>query len=275
MKKDLIQNTKATPSESDSLQTWLSAYRPAFANALPKMITVERFTRMAKTALTTNPALKRCSPSSFIAACLTSAQLGLEPNTPLGQAYLVPFGKECTLVIGYQGYLDLAYRTDMYKSIMAQIVYENDKFEYEFGLEPKLKHIPSSGDRGAATFCYAVYKMVNGGYAFEVMSINQIREHARKKVPSYNNKNSAWQTDFEAMAKKTLIKRVLKLAPKSTELRRATEVDGASFEIDVNSTLSENEELTPEFTVIDEDTGEITEDKEQNISNSNQYEMEV
>lgn len=273
MKKDLIQNTKKNLSANDDLQTWLSAYRPAFAKALPKMITAERFTRMAKTALTSNKNLKDCSPESFIGACLTAAQLGLEPNTPLGQAYLIPYKNICQFQIGYQGLLDLAYRTDMFKTITAQMVYENDKFEYELGLEPKLKHIPAFGDRGNPIYCYAVYTLKNGGYSFEVMSVEQIKYFAKSKSRSYGN--GPWQTDFEAMAKKTLLKKVLKYAPKSTEMARAAYVDESNLEIDVNSSLSENEELTPEFTIIDEETGEITEDKGQNISSSKQYEMEV
>lgn len=245
---------------TQNLQGYLKQYKSAFEAALPTMITPERFTRMAMTALTTNPKLADCSPQSFIGACLTAAQLGLEPNTPLGQAYLIPYGKQCQFQVGYKGLIELVYRSEIVKSLTAQIVYENDKFDYALGLNPTLEHVPAMKDRGNAIACYAVIHYTNGGYAFEVMSISDIIDFAKKKSKTYNN--GPWQTDFEAMCKKTVIKRLLKYAPLKTELATAAAVDDTVPEVNLSLPVDETNTDTIQYIDVDADTGEVIENKE-------------
>ena len=260
----------AAAKAAPSLKNYLKAYEGQFAKALPKMITPERFTRMAMTALTVNPKLQECSPDSFIGACLTAAQLGLEPNTPLGQAYLIPFynGKkhttECQFQVGYKGLLDLAYRSGLFQTVMAQVVYENDEFSYEYGLDPKLSHKPAASARGAMAYVYAVYKLNNGGFAFEVMSVEDVINFAQKKSKSYNS--GPWQTDFEMMAKKTVLKRLLKYAPLKTDQADALNADNTVFSADVEAAadLGKTVDITPVYTEVDEETGEIMETEEVN-----------
>lgn len=122
------QAQKAVQSGEKTLKDYVKQYENQFAKALPKVITPERFTRIALTALTQTPKLQDCSPSSFMGALLTAAQLGLEPNTPLGQAYLIPYGSRCQFQIGYKGMMDLAHRSGEVKNIDAHIVYANDEF---------------------------------------------------------------------------------------------------------------------------------------------------
>ena len=97
-----------------SLKGLIKAMGPQIKKALPSVLTPERFTRMVFTALSTNPQLQQCTPASFLGAMMQAAQLGVEPNTPIGQAYLIPYrnkGKlECQFQIGYKGLIDLAYR---------------------------------------------------------------------------------------------------------------------------------------------------------------------
>lgn len=253
-----------------NLQGYLKMYKKEFEKALPKMITPERFTRMAMTALTANATLRECTPPSFIGACLTAAQLGLEPNTPLGQAYLIPYKNyknngrlECQFQIGYKGLLDLAYRSGIFQTVMAQVVYENDDFTYEYGLEPKLCHKPAARDRGNMTYVYAVYKLNNGGYAFEVMSVEDVRDFAKKKSKSYSS--GPWQTDFEMMAKKTVLKRLLKYAPLKTEQADGINADNTVFNADVEAAADMGTplDITATYTEVDEETGEITETEEE------------
>ena len=254
--------------EQKNLQSYLKMYKKEFEKALPKMITPERFTRMAMTALTADAKLRECTPPSFIGACLTAAQLGLEPNTPLGQAYLIPYynnkkhATECQFQVGYKGLLDLAYRSGLFQTVMAQVVYENDDFTYGYGLEPKLCHKPAARDRGNMTYVYAVYKLNNGGYAFEVMSVEDVRDFAKEKSKSYNK--GAWQTDFEMMAKKTVLKRLLKYAPLKTEQADGINADNTVFNADVEAAadLGTPLDITPTYTEVDEDTGEIIEPDE-------------
>ena len=192
------------------------AMQAQFAKALPSVITPERFTRIVLTALRNNPRLMECDRTSLLAAIMSSAQLGLEPNTPLQQAHLIPYGKECQFQIGYKGLIDLAYRSGEVSIIQAQTVYANDEFSYELGINPKLIHKPCmKGNRGEAIAYYAIFKMKNGGENFEVMSKDDVAEFAKAKSKAFNN--GPWRTDFNAMAKKTVLKQVLKYAPIHSE----------------------------------------------------------
>lgn len=226
---NLIQQKTTSAAERPTLQQYIKSMQPGIAAALPSVLTPERFTRMALSAVSSNPTLASTTPASFLGAMMTAAQLGLEPNTPLGQAYLIPFRNnkkgvmECQFQLGYKGLIDLAYRSGEISTIQAQVVYENDTFEYAFGLEPTLKHVPAKSDRGAPAFVYAVFRTKDGGFGFEVMSMDDVRAHARKYSKAYNS--GPWQTNFEEMAKKTVLKRVLKYAPLKSDFLRGVAQD--------------------------------------------------
>ena len=130
--------------------------------------------------------------------------------------------------IGYKGLLDLAYRSPQLQTVQAHCVYENDIFSYELGLEPQLVHKPAMDNRGELRCVYAMFRLQNGGFGFEVMSKAAIEAHAKQYSKSYNSSFSPWTTDFEAMAKKTVIKQVLKYAPMRTDYVHAVTVDDTS-----------------------------------------------
>ena len=144
------------------LRAYMAKMKGEIAKALPSVITPERFTRIVTTAISSNPKLAETTPESFLGAMMTAAQLGLEPNTPLGQAYLIPFrnhGKlECQFQLGYKGLIDLAYRSGQVSIIQAHEVREGDEFSYEFGLDPKLTHKPALHDRGDVFCYYAIFR---------------------------------------------------------------------------------------------------------------------
>ena len=251
---------KATKTKSTTIKDYIMQMQGEIEKALPKVMTPERFTRIALSAVSNNPQLGGCTPMSFLASMMNAAQLGLEPNTPLGQAYLIPFKNkgvmECQFQIGYKGLIDLAYRSGDVKTIMAQTVYENDVFEFEFGLEPRLKHVPAKKDRGEPIWFYAVFKLVNGGEGFEVMSIDDVKKHARKYSQSYNSSFSPWKNNFEEMAKKTVIKKVLKYAPLKTDFIRAVaEDETVKHDIDFDMSQVPNDYVEAEY----EETYENTE----------------
>ncbi len=125
-----------------------------FAKALPSVMTPERFTRIVLTAIRNNQKLAQCDKGSFFAAVMSSAQLGLEPNTPLGQAYLIPYGNECQFQIGYKGLIDLAYRSGEVSIIQAQTVYEKDEFVYERKLFARTNIIIPSRMRSTISYHY-------------------------------------------------------------------------------------------------------------------------
>ena len=221
----------AAKEQPQNMKDWIKAMEPQIAKALPSVITPERFTRMAMTAISSNTQLANSTPQSFIGAMMNAAQLGLEPNTPLGQAYLIPFKNnrkggiiETQFQVGYKGLIDLAHRSGEFQTIYAKEVFEKDDFSYEFGLEPKLTHKPYTGeDRGQVKFYYAVYKLVNGGFGFEVMSKADVESHARRYSKAFNA--GPWKTNFDEMAKKTVIKKLLKYAPIKVEFARQVAED--------------------------------------------------
>ena len=224
--KAMANKNNGTPK---TMQQYIKSMEGEIAKALPSVITPERFTRITLSALSSNPQLQQTTPASFLGAMMTAAQLGMEPNTPLGQAYLIPYRNkgvmECQFQLGYKGLIDLAYRSGEVLSIQAQVVYENDEFDYAYGLEPKLEHRPARSDRGEPIFFYAVFKTKDGGFGFEVMSVDDVRAHAKKYSQSFSSSYSPWQKNFEEMAKKTVLKKVLKYAPMKTDFVRGLTAD--------------------------------------------------
>ena len=188
MSTGMIQKSAAQIRESStgrkSMNDLIKSMEPEIKKALPSVITPERFTRMVLSAISMTPKLADCTPMSFLGAMMQAAQLGVEPNTPLGQAYLIPYNNkntlECQFQLGYKGLIDLAYRSGEVEIVQAQIVYANDTFECEFGLNPRLKHVPAADDRGEPVKVYAIFKTKAGGYGFDVMSMADVRKHAQK-----------------------------------------------------------------------------------------------
>ena len=265
-----IQNQVATTTgngEKKTMQQYIKAMEGEIKKALPSVITPERFTRMVLSAISTNPKLATCTKASFLGAMMNAAQLGLEPNTPLGQAYILPYMNkgvlEAQFQLGYKGLIDLAYRSGEVEVVQAHIVYENDEFECKYGLEPKLTHTPADKDRGEPIKVYAVFKTKSGGYGFEVMSMEDVRIHASKYSKAYSSSFSPWKTNFEEMAKKTVLKKVLKYAPlKSDFVRGITQDETIKSDMsdDMYSVPNEVVYEVDDYTVIDTDTGEVKED---------------
>lgn len=234
LKEELALKAEETKGEtkltkSMSITDMIKAMQPEIKKALPSVITPERFTRMAISSLNNTPELQQCTPISYLSALMHCAQLGLMPNTPLGHAYLIPYKNkgtyECQFQIGYKGLIDLAYRNGQMQTIQAQSVYENDYFEYEFGLEPKLVHRPAFEDRGEVTYFYGLFRTVNGGYGFSVMSKVEMDAYAKQYSKAFDSSYSPWKTCYEEMAKKTVIKQALKYAPIKTDLQKVLSSD--------------------------------------------------
>ena len=277
MEKNLIQKQggqmSAAKAEKKTMQAYIKAMEPAIKKALPSVITPERFTRMVLSALSSTPKLAECSPQSFLAAMMTAAQLGVEPNTALGQAYLLPYrnhgNMECQFQLGYKGLIDLAYRSGEVSVIQAHTVYENDVFEYELGMDPKLRHVPAKANRGEAVAYYAMFKTKDGGYGFEVMSVDDVQRHAQRYSKSYGSGSSPWRSNFDEMAKKTVLKRALKYAPLKSDFVR-----GVAQDETIKAELSDEMYAVPDETVfeaegeeigstaVDTETGEVIGDAE-------------
>lgn len=259
-----VANAAAPTGAPKTMQGYIKTMEKEIAKALPSVMTPERFTRITLSALSTNPKLADTTPKSFLGAMMTAAQLGLEPNTPLGQAYLIPFKNkgvlECQFQLGYKGMIDLAYRSGQVSVIQAHTVYEQDEFDFSFGLEPTLKHIPAQTGRGAPVWFYAMFKTKDGGYGFEVMSKDDVDAHAKRYSQSFSSSYSPWATNYEEMAKKTVLKRVLKYAPLKSDFLRAVASDET-----IKTELAEDmfdvppEPIEVDGFTVDEGTGEVME----------------
>lgn len=256
---------KAATTQKKTMQDYIRSMEGEIAKALPSVITPERFTRIVLSALSTNPKLAECTPKSFLGTMMTSAQLGMEINTPLGQAYAIPYRNkgimECQFQLGYKGLIDLAYRSGEVSIIQAHTVYENDLFEYELGMEPTLRHKPASKNRGNPIAYYAMFKTKDGGFGFEVMSIDDVTEHAKKYSKAYGN--SPWQSNFDEMAKKTVLKKVLKYAPLKSDFVRQVSQDET-----IKTNISEDMYSEPDITVFEAEYEVVAEDAAESVNNA-------
>lgn len=220
-----------TQNESQTLASFLEARREALAQVVPKHLTVDRLLKVALNSVAKSEQLKKCSMTSILQCVITCAELGLEPGGALGGAYLVPFKGTATLVIGYRGYVDLMRRSGLISTIKAKVVHARDRFRYSEGLETVLEHEPYlDGDPGPLRFVYCVIQLKDGGVQVEVMSaaeVNVIRDASLARA--WDPRKSPWNTNYEEMAKKTVIRRGAKLAPMSSELARAMEAEDEPY----------------------------------------------
>lgn len=258
--------TPATVSPKTAIADLLEKNKAAIGMSLPRAMNADRFARLLLTACNTNPDLLACDRTSFLAAGVGAAQLGLEPNDARGLAYLVPFndrkrGKVVQLVIGYRGYIDLARRSGMVSSINAFAVFEGDHFDYQLGLDPTITHIPvddHDDDPAFLTHVYAVAK-VQGDPQFVVLTRKQI-DKARASSASGRNGYGPWNDHYVEMAKKTAIRRLAKLLPMTVEAAAAEAMDERPLVLgDLGHAVPADHDDAIDAGGVDTETGEIIE----------------
>lgn len=198
------------------------------AQALPRHMDARRFVRVVATELRRHPQLLETTPASFLGALLEASALGLEPG-PLGHCYLLPFRDrnngtvECQLILGYKGMIDMARRSGNIVNIVARAVYEKDDFSFQYGLEERLDHRPfMDGDRGEPKLYYGVAHYKGGGHLIMVLSkadVDRYRSRSRAR------NSGPWVTDYEAMALKTVIRRMATFLPLSVQAAEAVAID--------------------------------------------------
>jgi recombination protein RecT len=237
---ELRQQQPARPlaemKPKEQISYLLNQKKGELAKMLPKTLSIDRLLKVAQIAATTTPALAKCDVPSLVGAIGQCAQMGLEPNTVLGHAYLVPFntkrkdaqGNErwvnsVQVIIGYKGLIDLARRSGQIVSIAAHEVCENDHFELVYGLDEKLNHMPSMTERGELVGFYAVAKLKDGGHSFEFMSVHQVKQIMRGTQSA--GKYGPWKDHFTEMGRKTVIRRLAKYLPLSIEFQTAVALD--------------------------------------------------
>lgn len=248
------ENTQLTKKPT-TLKGWIASetMQEQFAAALPSHLSPERFTRIAITALTKTPKLADCTQASVFKCLLDLSAMGLEPDGR--RAHLIPYGKECTLILDYKGIVELMRRSGDVARIHADIVCEGDTFDHDRG-EIKSHTYDLTGDRGAMVAAYAEVTLKDGSRQAAIMTKEEIDGiRARSKA----GKSGPWVTDFNEMAKKTAIRRVSKLVTLSPEIRDHIEAaEEREFQPIRNVTPARSEPLDP-FAGI---TGTSTDDEE-------------
>ena len=217
---------------------WNDAAKTQLQQVAAAHMKPERMMRLMANAIRTTPKLGECDPMSLLGGLMTCAGLGLEPNTLMGHAYLIPFKNnrkkitEVQLVVGYKGLIDLARRSGHITSISANIHYSDDEvWEYEEGTEARLRHIPGAQE-GDKRHAYAIAKFRDGGHAYvvlpwaKVMKIRDGSQGWQTAVKFGATDRNPWKSHEDEMAKKTAIRALAKYLPLSVEFRDALTVDG-------------------------------------------------
>ena len=210
--------------KGNTLADHLQQVRGELAKALPKHMDVDRLIRLALTSVRQNPRLAECTMPSILGAIMQAAQLGLEPDGILGQAYLVPYKNKGTLEaqfqIGYRGYLALTMRSGQVRSVAAEVVYEGDSFSFAYGSKKFIRHTPTLAERGKPIAAYAIAHFKDGGDDFRVLQLADI-ERARSCSRGADRDDSPWRTHWQEMARKTAVRALAKYLPLSVEVQRA------------------------------------------------------
>lgn len=239
IKKDKQSEQVAIPStfagmNSNQIAKVLEMYRLQISNVLPPNITPERILQIITTIIAKNSYIAECTIPSIIGATIQCAIFGFDPSPELGLCYFVPRRnkktglKEIQFQLGYKGFIQLAYRSNEMKIIYSHVVFENDSFRYQLGLNPDIQHEPNLENPGIMKAVYAVYKTKSGGVDFAVMSRRQVMQ-IKAKSDASGSDYSPWNVPaFEGdMWRKTVLKKLLKTAPLSIDDRRNIAVDNA------------------------------------------------
>lgn len=261
MSSNAVQSTNDQSANGGTVMDLIRTNWKAISAVVPETITPKRFGNLLANSVRATPALASCTSVSLVGAMLSAASLGLEVDSPLGEANLVPYrrklsdGKtitEAQLIIGYQGILKLYRQHPESGSVASGWVGSNDQFDFEYGTQPRLSHKPAMGDRGEPIYFWASYTLKDGTTDFVVLTPQEVADLRGKPA----GKKGSVADPQHWMARKTALKQVLKMAPKSTQFATALRVDevsgsDAAQNIKVSITTEPGEH-------VDTTTGEIT-----------------
>lgn len=253
--------------QSGGFDALLKRAWPRISAVMPKHMNPDRMFQLAISCYNQTPKLNQCTPETVLSCLMKCSALGMEPSAVdgLGRAYILPFfnkktGRmEATLILGYKGMIDLARRSGEIKDISARVVHAGDEFEYEYGLTEGLRHVPSTEpvDGRPMTHVYMVAHFKDGGHYMDVMSKAEV-DIIRKRSKSPNS--GPWVTDYEAMARKTVIRRAFPYLPVSVETEQDVAADDTTpvvYDDDGIQLFPDSVEVPSN---VDAETGEIVED---------------
>lgn len=229
---------KRPVQSAGTLRGLLELQKAQIAEVLPKHLTAERMAKLVLIAANRQPKILQCSQESVLRAVMGAAELGLDISGTLGEAYLVPYGNECQLIIGYKGLAKLARQSGELRRIEAEVVYEHDHFDFEKGTTLRLSFKPNLGDRGKPIGAYALVEFADGGIQTEWMPASEIDKVRRASKASGAG---PWKDWTDEMWRKTAFRRLAKWLPLSSEkFARAVELSDAEVDLSAHrsATLS-------------------------------------
>lgn len=247
--------TQKAQTPAQTIADYLKRMAPEITKALPKHMDPDRLARVALTTIRTTPKLLECNIQSLMAAVMQSAQLGLEPGL-LGHCYIIPYGKEAQFIIGYKGMIDLARRSGNIESITVEPVYKNDYFKFKRGLnQDEFEHIPwdMRDDKefdgpGELVRVYLIARFKNGGYYFHRMSKSEIDAHRKRSKASGNG---PWVTDYEEMAKKTVVRSAWKWLPISIDIAKQVLTSDETVKTDLAEDMTDIIDISGQVDIED------------------------
>lgn len=226
---------KAASPERRGFRDLLDANWARIQAVMPSHVSPERMYQMALSAYNTTPKLSQCSPASVLSCLMKCSALGMEPSAVdgLGRIYVLPYynkrtmGYEAQVILGYKGMIELARRSGQILDISARVVREGDEFEWSYGLQETLRHVPSPEpvEGREVTHVYCVAHFRDGGHYMDVMSRAEVEAVRRRSMAA---ESGPWVTDWEAMARKTVIRRAFPYLPVSIEVQAEAVADGTT-----------------------------------------------
>jgi recombination protein RecT len=225
-------NSSSSAPASRTLKPFLEQSHERLTAVLPRYLTPERVVQVVSTLVYRTPSLQKCPPDSVLAAVMQASELGLDLSPGMGEAYLVPYWNkragvhECQFQPGYKGLVKLARQSGEIASIRAEIVREGEPFVYRYDPDLTLLHEPHVGSDDPVVLVYAVAKLANGERQAAVLARAEV-EAVRAR--SRSGGEGPWVTDWPEMAKKTAVRRLCKLLPRSLDLGRALEADDQQY----------------------------------------------
>jgi len=210
-----------TKQKEYSIQDYLMSptFHRQLALAAPRDVQAERMARAVLTLVRGDPKLASCTPKSLMSAAMCCAQTGLEPGA-LGHAAVVPYNGIAQWQAMYKGLLHLIYRSDKISAVQAGVVHELDEFDYDEGSSPFVhwkRGLRSEDERGDRIAVFAAIVPKEGPSIVRIEHISEI-ERIRKQYSKGKRDDRPWVTEYDEMARKTVVKRAAKLAPISVEM---------------------------------------------------------
>lgn len=239
---------RAPQDRANALGTMIDYQGSELASLLPSHVSLDRIRQLFVLNVKKTPKLLDCDLKSLMMAVYTSAQLGLEPDPILGQLYILPYKQTAQVIIGYKGLLRLVRNSGLIASIKAEVIYENDEFNIDLIDPNKCFHKPAMKDRGDLIAVYAVarFKDEHTDPQYEFMTKHQVDAI---RARSASSGSGPWVTDYAEMARKTVLRRLIKQLPISTTQETGQTISKA-LELD-------NEAFRGKPAYVDHNTGEV------------------